>query len=353
MVRVLVFHLGFYFSGGGEKLVLEEMKGLQKAGFKVECFAPIVDRKRCFPDIIKKNPIYPILPQLPNWFPKGYTIQLLVTCVLFPLISFRFRKYDIVFAANQPGPYYAFWLKIFYKIPYIAYLAQPLRLLHPRKVDKETGLFIRERLEVLPYVVNFFRPIFDWADRLGMNNADKILVNGKYAKMMIEKVYKVKCESCPAGSHLETKPLSFNRRKKGLVKVNGNKIIKAFILLTNRHFPQKRFEYAISSLPAILEKIPVQLVITGEEMEYTSFLNKFVKQMGLEKNVFFTGLVAERKLRELYKNALIYVYTAPEEDFGMGIIEAMAAGTPVVAWNSAGPKYIMEGNMGGLPSHIK
>ena len=83
-------------------------------------------------------------------------------------------------------------------------------------------------------------------------------------------------------------------------------------------------------------------------MEYTSFLNKFVKQMGLEKNVFFTGLVAERKLRELYKNALIYVYTAPEEDFGMGIIEAMAAGTPVVAWNSAGPKYIMEGNIGGL-----
>ena len=348
MVRVLIFHLGFYFSGGGEKLVLEEIKGLQKAGFEVECFAPIVDRKRCFPDIIKNNSIYPILPQLPNWFPKGYTIQLLVTCALFPLISFRFRKYDVVFAANQPGPYYAFWLKKFYKIPYIAYLAQPLRLLHPRKVDKETGLFIRERLEVLPYIVNFFRPIFDWADRQGMNNADKVLVNGKYAKMMIEKVYKMKCESCPAGSHPETKTLSFNRRKKGLVKVNGNKINKAFILLTNRHFPQKRFEYAISSLPAILEKIPVQLVITGEEMEYTSFLNKFVKQMGLEKNVFFTGLVAERKLRELYKNALIYVYTAPEEDFGMGIIEAMAAGTPVVAWNSAGPKYIMEGNIGGL-----
>ena len=65
MVRILVFHLGFYFSGGGEKLVLEEIKGFQRAGFEVECFAPIVDKKRCFPDIIKKYPIYPILPQFP------------------------------------------------------------------------------------------------------------------------------------------------------------------------------------------------------------------------------------------------------------------------------------------------
>ena len=31
------------------------------------------------------------------------------------------------------------------------------------------------------------------------------------------------------------------------------------------------------------------------------------------------------------------MYTSPEEDFGMGVIEAMAAGCPVVAWNNAGP----------------
>jgi glycosyltransferase involved in cell wall biosynthesis len=43
------------------------------------------------------------------------------------------------------------------------------------------------------------------------------------------------------------------------------------------------------------------------------------------------------------------VYPSPEEDFGMGIIEAMAAGTPVVAWNRGGPKFsIKDGETGYL-----
>jgi len=42
-------------------------------------------------------------------------------------------------------------------------------------------------------------------------------------------------------------------------------------------------------------------------------------------------------LRRVYLNAALYVYPSPEEDFGMGIVEAMAAGTPVVAWANGGP----------------
>ena len=49
-LRIAIFHLGFFYSGGGEKLVLEEIRGLRALGHEVTCFAPYVDRERCFPD---------------------------------------------------------------------------------------------------------------------------------------------------------------------------------------------------------------------------------------------------------------------------------------------------------------
>lgn len=347
MVKILFFHLGFYFSGGGEKLVLEEIKGLEDRGFEVVCFSPIVDKNSCFPDEIDKLPIYPMLPQLPDWFPKRHTVQLLLTCFLFPLFSWRYRNYDICFAANQPSLYFAYFLKRFYGIPYVGYLAQPLRLLHPRNIDKESGLFIRYRSEFLPKLAAIFRPFIDWADKKSTKQADRILVNGEYVKKLVDKTYNVKAINCPAGSYPVRNPVSYKGRLKGKIKANSHTIKKPYILLTNRHFPQKKFEYAISALAIVLGVIPeVKLVITGEEMEYTKTLKEFVREMGLQDNVVFTGLVKEADLRKLYKNAAVYVYTAPEEDFGMGIIEAMAAGTPVVAWNNGGPKYILKGTSG-------
>jgi len=57
--------------------------------------------------------------------------------------------------------------------------------------------------------------------------------------------------------------------------------------------------------------------------------------------LFFVGLVSEAELHRLYAESSVYVYPAPEEDFGMGIIEAMACGIPVVAWANAGPTGII------------
>ena len=44
----------------------------------------------------------------------------------------------------------------------------------------------------------------------------------------------------------------------------------------------------------------------------------------------------------------MYVYPAPEEDFRMGVIESMAKGVPVVAWNQAGPTVTVGPGTGHL-----
>jgi D-inositol-3-phosphate glycosyltransferase len=81
----------------------------------------------------------------------------------------------------------------------------------------------------------------------------------------------------------------------------------------------------------------VQLVIPGPPTSHTASLKELVAELGLTDTVFFLGAIAEDELQKLYEGAAVYVYPAPEEDFGMGVIESMAKGVPVVAWNQAGP----------------
>src|ERR1700716_2440453 len=67
--RIAVFHCGFTYSGGGERLVIEEVLGLRRRGYEVECYAPTVDQNRCHPDLIRDVRVRTFLPQLPRWFP--------------------------------------------------------------------------------------------------------------------------------------------------------------------------------------------------------------------------------------------------------------------------------------------
>jgi glycosyltransferase involved in cell wall biosynthesis len=339
-MRIGMFHLGFFYSGGGEKLVLEELRGLRSLGHEVHCYAPYIDRKGCYPDVKEMADIRSILPPPPLWLPMKDPLWVTLCCLLIPFMAWRFRSYDLFFGANQPGPWFAFVLSKLLRKPYVIYLAQPLRLLHPRQVDLENGIRIREGdhrfLMALKRLAGW---VVDRADRISVRGANIALTNGSYVGSRIREVYGIHSRDCPAGCHpISPDALQYEDRWHGIVAVNGREIDKPYVLLTNRHSPMKRFEHALWAHNEVIRSIDgLSLVITGQETEYTDRLRQMVADLGLEDSVHFVGLVKERELTHLYRNAVLYVYPSPEEDFGMGIVEAMAAGTPVVAWNRAGP----------------
>lgn len=345
-LKIAIFHLAFVYSGGGERLVLEEAIGLEKLGYDVTCFSPVIDRKGCFPELLAKVKVKRILPKiLPSWYPDVELISILMACLFAPLLFFKFRNYDFYFGANQPGPWIAYILSKINRVPYGIYLAQPTRMVHPRLIDQKTGLKINDGFTLINFYSAIFKPIINYFDRKSIHGAHVVFSNGSYAKGLLDEIYSVRAINCPAGAHsknnLSNKEIM--KRFKGSITINKKRIKKPYVLITNRHFPQKKFEYAIEAISLIGKEWP-GLLITGRNTQYTKWLKKQYKK----NKVHFSGLLSEKDLETAYKNAVVYVYPAPEEDFGMGIIEAMAYGVPVVAWGNAGPTGIIKHQEDGL-----
>jgi phosphatidylinositol alpha-mannosyltransferase len=92
----------------------------------------------------------------------------------------------------------------------------------------------------------------------------------------------------------------------------------------------------------------VRLIIVGPDGGMRAGAEAFVRREGLE-DVIFTGYVSDGDLPRYYRTADIFC--APNtgnESFGIILLEAMAAGTPVVASNIEGFAYVVTHEKEGL-----
>ncbi len=347
-IKIAFFHLAFLYSGGGEKLALKQVSLLRNNGYHVDLFAPLLSNEICFPDIIQKIKPHEIIPGFSKVFINKPELGVILTCLIFPFIAYKYRKYDLIIGANQPGPIFGLILKVLFKKKYIIYLAQPTRIVYPRPIDKVHGLKLKNEMPLMRLFFNIFRPFFYWIDLKSVSFADYFLCNGGYMQDILSQIYSKTPVNCPSGaSCYASQPLKKSTsQNNSSFAFHSQHIPKPYMLISNRHFPHKKFEYALEILDRLEEKIP--LVIVGKETEYTVQLQSLVKYYQLGNFVHFLGYVTEEELKVIYKNCGIYLYTAPEEDFGMGVIEAMGHGKPVIAWNNAGPSKIITHNKDGI-----
>jgi glycosyltransferase involved in cell wall biosynthesis len=100
------------------------------------------------------------------------------------------------------------------------------------------------------------------------------------------------------------------------------------ILMASRITKEKRINLAIECLKKVASQYPrVGLVIAGEGEEKANLLNT-VKKLKLENNVIFIGW--QNDLISLYKTADLFLLASAFEGYGMTLIEAGAAGCPIV-----------------------
>jgi len=104
--------------------------------------------------------------------------------------------------------------------------------------------------------------------------------------------------------------------------IRSNKPRENFVLAVSSLDPRKNFRTLINALNNT--KIPLQIVgssgrvFTSINLSYTS-------------NITFLGHVDDQHLLQLYHQASVFIFPSLYEGFGLPLLEAMAAGCPVVA----------------------
>src|SRR5436309_2563470 len=93
----------------------------------------------------------------------------------------------------------------------------------------------------------------------------------------------------------------------------------------------------------------VEFIIAGEDKspvgENRRVLDGLIGEMGLSKRVLLLGWTND--IAELLSTLDIFVSPSRSEPFGLSIVEAMAAGTPIVATQSEGAREIIDPGMTG------
>lgn len=150
------------------------------------------------------------------------------------------------------------------------------------------------------------------------------------------------------GSKIYYIPNGINKEWLGI----ESKITEGRILLVGRIIPIKGHDSLIKAIHYIKSKnIEVCIHIVGPslDIDYFNRLKRLIAELNISDNVKFLGLIPDEELLKEYSECQIFVLPSHEESNPFVLIEAMAAGKPVVANNVGGvPFMINDGENGFL-----
>ena len=117
------------------------------------------------------------------------------------------------------------------------------------------------------------------------------------------------------------------------------------MLCASRFADDKGHKYLIDSVKRLTEisSVPFTLVLAGDG-PLLEPAREQVKRLGLEERVRFIGF--RKDIKNLYKGADLYVNSSRHEALSFLIIEAMAAGLPVIATDMGGNRDIVNDEAG-------
>jgi len=332
-------------TGGIERVPLLQTLYLRRQGIEADCYATSIDEETCFPDLVRRVAPRPILP----WTKKAILgIRALnhlggvALCRLWPRVL---SKYDILQAHYQPAPWLCYFAHRRYGTPYTIYAHGICKELYPRSIDLEA---VPEK-KMTRSILRKFR-LWSELDHESFSNAAVCFANSRYIEKQLSNLYGIAnlVVLYPGVDTDRFRPMSSEETEFVLPK---HGIRTPFIFTSNQHIGYKKIEWLIEMMPLILKEAPeLSLVVAGNpNPDYTPKLLRAAKKLSLRNKVLFLGRVDEYDLAALYNRATVYAFSPPDEDFGMGPVEAMCCGTPPVAWDAGGPREtIVDGESGLL-----
>ncbi|GAB4820664.1 hypothetical protein N2152v2_007710 [Parachlorella kessleri] len=217
-----------------------------------------------------------------------------------------------------------------------------------------------------------YRAPIDWVEQSTTGRADKILVNSQFTQGVFAETFtrlhtrSIRPEVLyPAVALPSKKELAAAESwwHEGLPPTAADFVAGGATFLSINRFERKKgIGLAIEALHALLESSSTagakgcRLVVAGgydsrlaENVEHLLELQQLASELGVQDKVQFLPSFTDAQRTSLLAACVAVVYTPQNEHFGIVPLEAMAAGRPVLAVNSGGPREsVVDGQTGFL-----
>lgn len=233
---------------------------------------------------------------------------------LAPLIwrSLDLSSYDLVI--TSASWYITRGFRVGPKTRVICYCHTPPRWLYG--YETSVGFTKYWPVKIYAAVVGHFMRLSDFQTA---QEVDDFIANSKNVQARIRKFYRKKSKVIYPPVDVEA-----------IIKVTKGLKKEDYFLIVSRLVGAKGLEETAKAA----KNLGFELRIVGEAHGFAEVEKKLKKTAG--KGVKLLGRVSDEKLYELYGRAKGFMALARDEDFGMAPVEAMAAGTPVIAFDGGG-----------------
>ncbi len=121
------------------------------------------------------------------------------------------------------------------------------------------------------------------------------------------------------------------------------------MMFASMNFELKGLDEVIGALAGFSSNLKLIVAGKGDIQKYETL----ARRAGVRDKIIFTGVVNKKRLNDLYRASDLYLMPSKFDTFGMVVLEAMAAGLPVIVSDRVGAKDLIEEGKNGfiLDSH--
>ncbi|HPA25351.1 MAG TPA: glycosyltransferase [bacterium] len=295
---------------GGQERVLRALQEIFPESPTFVLFYDVKNKERYYQ---KKEIVSSFLQRFPQIETR---YQWMLPLMSTAIESLDLREYDLIISSSSS---FAKGVLVKPEAKHICYCHTPTRFLwsewHEYIGDLRYPKFIKK---ILPFYLSQLR---SW-DYNAAQRVDYFLANSKTVADRIKKYYNQ--DSAIIFPPVDTEKYFIAEPKN-------------YYLIGGRLVPYKRYDLAVKAFNKL--NIPLKIFGLGSEYAYLKSIAK--------NNIEFLGEVSENEKIRLYSEALAFLNPG-EEDFGITMIESLASGRPVIAYNKGGAKETIKAGETGV-----
>ncbi|MDP3982418.1 MAG: glycosyltransferase family 4 protein [bacterium] len=173
------------------------------------------------------------------------------------------------------------------------------------------------------------------AELRGMEGADRVVANSFYIKRIAMEQYGIPEEKIRV-VHNAINPLP---QSSGVSLPFATD--RPLVVFVGRLTIQKGPDIFLRIAKRVLETLPNALFVMAGDGDMREQLIREAIDLGISKNVIFTGFVSDHEIQELVEASTLTVMPSVSEPFGLVALESLAMNTPVIVSRQSGVAEVL------------